>query len=561
MMRRIAWHLTEKDLMTVQTVQLEPASKTQQRMLYIAVFASGMTTLAIELSASRLLGNVFGTSNLVWANIIGLILIYLTAGYFIGGRIADRSPHPVTLYRLIAWGAFFSGLVPLVARPVLSAAAQAVVGFDAGVALGSFIAVLALFSIPVTLLGCVSPFAIRLALRDVDNAGQTAGRMYAISTLGSILGTFVPVLYLIPEVGTSRTFLYFAEGLLIVALVGLALNQRRAMLQLIWMPVVLLILALLILNGPLRAAGPGETLLYDKDSAYNYIQVVELDQAKGRLPAKTRILLLNEGQGFHSVYNPEQPFYGGTWDMFMVAPFFNAPPFRPDQVHSLCIVGLAAGTIAHQYTAAFGPNVAIDGIEIDPAIVQAGRDYFDMNMPNLNVIIQHCRLAVHQSTKPYGAIGIDAYRVPYVPWNLTTVEFFRDVRDHLSANGVAVIDVGRTVSTRTNTQDRRLVEAMTHTIPQVFPTVHTIDVPNSFKTILVCPLQPTTAANLTTNLQALPSDASPLFRTALQTAVGAIMPTVSSDVLFTDDRSPVETIVYSMVIDFLTGGGTSQFTH
>ncbi len=91
-------------------------------MLYFAVFASGMTTLAVELSASRLLGSVFGTSNLVWANIIGLILIYLTAGYFIGGRIADRWPYHVTLYRLIAWGAFTSGLVPLLARPVLGAA-------------------------------------------------------------------------------------------------------------------------------------------------------------------------------------------------------------------------------------------------------------------------------------------------------------------------------------------------------------------------------------------------------------------------------------------------------
>src|SRR5256885_8130233 len=127
-------------------------------MLYMAVFASGMTTLAIELSASRLLGNIFGTSNLVWANIIGLILVYLTAGYFIGGRLADRSPRFVTLYRLITWGAFFSGLVPLVARPVLSGAAQAVYTFQAGVAIGSFLAVLALFSVPVTLLGCVSPF-------------------------------------------------------------------------------------------------------------------------------------------------------------------------------------------------------------------------------------------------------------------------------------------------------------------------------------------------------------------------------------------------------------------
>ncbi|MEP7290028.1 MAG: fused MFS/spermidine synthase [Chloroflexota bacterium] len=539
----------------------EPGTSTQRRMLYVAVFASGMTTLAVELSASRLLGNIFGTSNLVWANIIGLILIYLTLGYFIGGRLADRSPYYVTLYRLIAWGAFFSGLVPLIARPVLNIASQAVFGFQAGVAIGSFIAVLILFSVPVTLLGCVSPFAIRLALRDVTNAGQTAGRMYAISTLGSILGTFVPVFYLIPEAGTSRTFLYFAGLLIIVALVGLALHNRRAMWQLAWMPVLLLILALLTLNGPLRAAAPNTTLLYDKDSAYNYIQVTELQKPLARLPVGTRLLLLNEGEGIHSVWSPGATFYGGTWDMFMVAPFFNAPPYMPQNVKSLCIVGLAAGTIAHQYTAAFGTQVQIDGIEIDPEIVEVGRRFFDMNQPNLNVIIEDGRLALHQSTKHYDVVGIDAYRVPYVPWNLTTVEFFRDVRDHLNPQGVAVINVGRTVNIATHTQDRRLIEAMTHTMQQVFPVVHTIDVPNSFNTILIATNQLTDAKNLATNLAALPANSSPLLITALQTAVSSIKPTVASDVLFTDDRAPVETIINSMVIDYLLGSDPNQLTH
>ncbi|MGH2523182.1 MAG: fused MFS/spermidine synthase, partial [Anaerolineales bacterium] len=113
-----------------------------RRYLSLAVFTAGMTTLAVELSASRLLGNVFGTSNLVWANIIGLILIYLTAGYFLGGRWADRSPHPRTFYTLLTVAAFTAGLVPLVARPVLRFAAQAVANFDAAVMGGSFFAVL-----------------------------------------------------------------------------------------------------------------------------------------------------------------------------------------------------------------------------------------------------------------------------------------------------------------------------------------------------------------------------------------------------------------------------------
>ena len=125
----------------------------QRNYLLIAVFASGMTTLAVELTASRLLGNIFGTSNLVWASIIGLILIYLTVGYFLGGWWADRSPHPRTMYLIMAWGAFLIGIVPLVANPVLRTAANAFDGLEIGILLGAFTGVLILFSLPVILLG------------------------------------------------------------------------------------------------------------------------------------------------------------------------------------------------------------------------------------------------------------------------------------------------------------------------------------------------------------------------------------------------------------------------
>ncbi|MFZ2877954.1 MAG: fused MFS/spermidine synthase, partial [Phototrophicaceae bacterium] len=171
--------------------------------LYVTVFASGLVTLAIELSASRLLGSVFGTSNLVWANIIGLILLYLTAGYFIGGRWADRSPYPATLFRILLWASFLCALIPLIARPVLQAAAQAVVAAQAGTAIGSFVVTLGLFSVPITLLGCVSPFAIRLAVTDPNDAGRVSGTIYAISTLGSLVGTFLPTLVLLGAIGTT----------------------------------------------------------------------------------------------------------------------------------------------------------------------------------------------------------------------------------------------------------------------------------------------------------------------------------------------------------------------
>jgi spermidine synthase len=497
-----------------------------------------MTTLAVELSASRLLGSIFGTSNIVWANIIGLILIYLTVGYFIGGRLADRSPYYTTFYQIITWAAFFSGLVPLLAHPILRAAATAVQDFDAAVTVGSLASVLVLFSVPVTLLGFVSPFSIRLALINVEDAGRTTGQMYAISTLGSIIGNFTPVLLLIPQVGTARTFLIFAGILMAVGLIGLAIQNRRAALRLLWMPVLLIILAALALRGPLRPPPADMTLLYEKESAYNLVQVVEDEDGY-------RYLLLNEGQGIHSQWHPTEIYYERTWDFFLAAPYFNAPPFTPDRVERIAIIGLAAGTIARQYNTVY-PGIPMDGVEIDPDIVEAGRRYMGMTMPNLNVIVEDGRFALSQLDEKYTLIGVDAYRVPYVPWHMTTVEFFEEVRDHLAEDGVLTINVGRT-----NT-DRRLIEAMTRTLLDVFPTVHTLDVPDSYNTILVATRQPTAPENLLANFAALTPDAHPVLHQALQAATTSIRPTVASNLRLTEDHAPVEAIVDLMTIFFCT---------
>ena len=207
-----------------------------RRYLLFTVFVSGMTTLAAELAASRLLGNVFGTSNLVWASIIGLILIYLTLGYWLGGRWADKNPTSFAMYRVLAWGAFTLGVVPYFAGPVLRAAANAFDGFQFAVLGGAFAAVLALFIIPITLLGTISPFAIRLSMDDAAHAGVTSGRIYAISTLGSFIGTFLPTLLLIPTIGTTRTFLVFSLLLLFVAIAGMGINgQKKQAVIHLWM--------------------------------------------------------------------------------------------------------------------------------------------------------------------------------------------------------------------------------------------------------------------------------------------------------------------------------------
>lgn len=216
-----------------------------RKYIYVVVFISGMASLAVEFAASRLLGNYFGTSNLVWASIVGLILIYLTAGYFIGGAWADRSPKFETFFRILAWAALATSLIPLVSRPILRLAADAFDQLQLGVLAGSFTSVMVLFIIPVTLLGMASPFAIRLCLQDTQNSGKVSGRIYAISTLGSFLGTFLPVLVLIPSVGTYRTFLVIGSMLLLFALAGLYLTGKfRLLLPYLWMPVVILLLFL-----------------------------------------------------------------------------------------------------------------------------------------------------------------------------------------------------------------------------------------------------------------------------------------------------------------------------
>ena len=504
----------------------------RQKPLYLlfTVFISGMTTLAVELSASRLLDPYFGTSNVVWANLIGLILVYLSVGYFIGGRLADRYPHPKVLYSITGVAAVLIGAVPFIARPVLLLASRGFATYSAGLLLGSFIGVLLLFALPVTLLGFVSPFAIRLAMRDVRSAGDIAGRIYGISTLGSILGTFAPVLILIPNIGTRYTFLLFAALLLLVSIGGLV--RARSRLAWLFAFFFLMLLALGVLSRRMIIK-PAEGMIFEAESAYNYIQVVEVDG--------TRYLLLNEGQAVHSVYDPDSLATFGTWDYFLVGPFFNPPPYTSDQVCSLCMIGLAAGTTPRQYTAVFGP-IPIDGVEIDPLIVDVGRRLFAMTEPNLRVHVADGRYFLARTEARYDVIAVDAYRLPYIPFHLTTQEFFTEVRRHLTEKGVVVINVGRTED------DYSLVEALATTMQTVFPSVYIVDVPETFNSVVVATMQETQAENLAANL---PGITNPFLRDVVSQAAAHLRPVEGAGPVLTDDRAPVEQLSNLMVLRYV----------
>jgi spermidine synthase len=505
-----------------------------------------MTSLAIEFGASRLLGNTFGTSNLVWASIIGLILIYLTVGYFLGGRWADRSPKFQTMYTILAWGGFTSGLVPFVARPVLRMAADAFDQLQVGILFGSFTAVLILFVLPVTLLGTISPFAIRLAIVDSRQAGRISGQIYAISTLGSFIGTFLPVLVLIPLVGTTFTFLIFSFFLTLIALVGITLSRGwKSMLVWIWMPIVLCVLGVLWGRGAIKKT-TGE--IYERESAYNYIQVIELDGY--------RYLRLNEGQGIHSEWHATDLNYGGPWQEFLVAPFFNQPTHSLTQVKNMAIIGLAAGTVARQATAVFG-NIPIDGFEIDPAIIDVGRKYFGMTMPNLNAIAEDGRVGLERSDKVYSIIAVDAYRPPYIPPHLTTQEFFQLTKEHLTADGVLVVNVGRSPT------DRKLVDQIASTIQTLYPSVYIVDVPESFNSMIYATILPTRFANLQSNLALLSNipGFSSLLGDSIQVAIANLQPTPPVSVVYTDDWSPIEWITNQMVLNYVLFGDLEQIGH
>jgi spermidine synthase len=507
-----------------------------QRYLYISVFISGMTSLAIEMLASRLLGNIFGTSNLVWASIIGLILIYLAAGYFVGGRWADRSPKFSTFYKILMWAALTTAIVPVVSRPVLRFAANAFDQLQLGVLFGSFTAVLILLSVPIILLGTASPFAIRLAVQNGNQVGNTSGKIYGISTLGSFIGTFLPVLVLIPTIGTYQTFLCFSALLLVTALIGLWCSAGwQTSISLVWMPFVIPALAIWGLPGPDKSS---QGMIYETESAYNYIQVLKQDDYY--------YLRLNEGQGVHSVYNPNVSFYGGPWEEVLPGPFFNAAPYDPANIKRIAIVGLAAGTTARQATAVFGA-IPIDGFEIDPKIVEVGRKYFDMNEPNLNVIIQDGRWGLDHSPFTYQIISVDAYRPPYIPPEFTTKEFFQIVHQHLSQDGVLVINVGRAPN------DRRLINALSSTIRTVFPSIYVIDIPNTFNSILYATVKPTNSNNLLENFVYLTRQGKmpTLLQQAMAVAAENLQPTPPPAQVFTDDKAPVEWITNNMILNYL----------
>lgn len=511
-------------------------------LLRVLVVTAGITTMSTEMCASRLLAPFFGSSSIVWANVIGLILVYLSVGYWAGGRIADRHPHMRGLSLLTLAAASTIALVPLLAQPVLDATVGAIDARAAGVLIGSFIGTLALFAIPVTLLGMVPPYAVRLAVDDVARSGSIAGSLYALSTIGSIVGTFASTLLLVPMMGTRRTMLATALVLIAASLPGL-LGARR-LLGAGVAAGVLVAVGLALPPSAVKAAGPAGRVLEERESQYQYIQVLER-------PGGERVLQLNEGWAVHSTYTPGRWSTGMYYDAYPLAPGLLEDATsdgrrRDGQPLRVLVVGNAAGTVARLYRH-YLPAARIDGVELDPAVTKAGRRWFDMQGPNLDVHEADGRPFLANSDRRWDAVIVDAFRQPYIPFHLTTREFFAQARDHLAEDGVVAVNVGVTPG------DDEVARAIAATMRAAVGST-AIGTVGSYNRFLIATRRAIGADQIRSTLSASPLARHPNLSPVAGPLLDGMRPARGGQVL-TDDHAPIEWMTDRMILHEARGTG------
>lgn len=452
---------------------------------------------------------------------IGLVLAALSFGYWLGGRLADRRPRREVLGAIVVAAGAAIAVVPFAARPLLDVAVRGLDQISVGAVVGSFAASLLLFAPPVVLLGMVAPFAVRLAVADVERAGTVAGRLYALSTLGSIVGVFVPALVTIELVGTERTLV----GTAVVVALGGALQLRSR-----WLLVPAAVgLVLAVPPGSVKAT-PG--LLYETESQYQYVQVVQ--------NGPERDLYLNEGIVKHSEWRPDTVLTGDEWDMFLAV-----PPLLDRLVRRVAILGNAGGTTARAF-GVFYPAARVDGVEIDPAVTAAARRFMGLGrVRNLRVITADARPFLRRTHERYDLIVVDAYRQPYVPFYLATQEFFRLARSRLAPGGILALNVA------TVPGDHRLAEEVAGTLRTVFPQVLSWQALRLNRLVLGLD-RPVSSARL----RAAAAGTPPRIRVLTQLLAAHAVPAEPSSSPWTDDLAPVEWTTDRMILDFAVRGDT-----
>lgn len=429
--------------------------------LYMTEFFAGMSVMAVELGASRLLAPYFSSSQIVWTIIIGTIMIAMALGNIYGGRTADKNPNPDKLYGRIMIAGIWIAAIPVVGKYViLLISAGLIFTINTNFLIwAAFIACMVIFVFPLFLLGTVTPSLVKYSVESLDDNGKTVGNLGAFNTVGSIIGTFVPTFVTIPTVGTTITFLIFSGILLGLSIVYFIAAKKKMI------KCTVAVVAFLVFCGLSTFdsfAFWEKELLYEGESVYNYLQVKEDDES---IILSTNVLF-----GVQSILKKDDSLTGMYYDYAMAAPFMAGVNEKENM--EVLILGMGSGTYATQCEKYFD-NMSIEGVEIDEKITELSKKYF--NLPeNVTVTTYDGRAYLAGVDDKYDVIMVDAYQDITIPFQMSSVEFFTLVKEHLKKDGTMVVNMNMKGKSEGN-----INQYLSDTIASVFPFVYTVDVEGS----------------------------------------------------------------------------------
>lgn len=493
--------------------------------LYLTEFFAGMSVMAVELGASRLLAPYFSSSQIVWTIIIGTIMIAMALGNIYGGRSADKNPNPDKLYGRILIAAVWIALIPFVGKYIILGI-SAVLVFTVNnnfLIWAAFFACMVIFVFPLFLLGTVTPSLAKYSVESLEESGKVVGNLGAFNTIGSIIGTFLPTFVTIPAVGTSITFLIFSGVLMLLGIIYFASCRAGRVKSVV--SVVILIISC-IFGSSNSFAFWEKDLTYEGESIYNYLQVKENDE---KVYLSTNVLF-----GVQSVYVKEEGLTGMYYDYAMAAPLM-AGLSKKDGMNIL-ILGMGTGTYATQCSRYYD-DVVCTGVEIDEKITKLARQYFELT-ENVKVTTYDGRAYLNAIDEKYDVIMVDAYQDITIPFQMSSVEFFTLVKEHLTPDGVMVVNMNMRGSSEGN-----INQYLSDTISQVFDQVYTVDVEGSTNRLLFASNNKTMMETFYDEVEVLSSDNTlqyELKNFMEQKLEGHLMAYEACSYIMTDDKAPVE---------------------
>lgn len=437
--------------------------------IYLTSFICGMCVMGVELSATRLLAPYFGTSSIVYTIVIGLIMIAMSVGNILGGRSADKHNNLGRLFMLLWIAALWVAVIPLVGKYVIALSALVMAWLLPGNLLvaGSSLACLLVFSAPLLILGMVSPYLVKLGVKDMENTGRTTGKIYAANTIGSIIGTFIPTFLTIPHIGTLKSFLVFALTLNLICLYYFITVKKGLVKGII---TTVLTATLLILPLSSSYAFWSDNIVLEDESLYNYLQVTEDEDSV--------ILSTNVAFGVQSIYKKNQALSGMYYDYALMSPLF-LKDMDTEKPLDVLVLGMGTGTFAKQCKYYF-PNSKIDGVEIDEKIVNLSRDYFQLTKDEAVVYINDGRTFLSSpQAGMYDIVMVDAYHDITIPFHMSTSEFFSEIKEHLNPDGVIMININMR-----SENSSEIVDYLTQTLKTAIGKVYKYNVPGTTNTMV-----------------------------------------------------------------------------